>query len=231
MAEQNYGFNETMSHQLDVQALEAKLRQVEIWHDDDEVRDKYLAPLLAIIQSSGTGKSRLMNFVRNYYQNETSRTILLNDTPIAEPRKSKLEEDFDQVYIVKKNVSLADQKQNFRNLVLEQCTECMKSKEYKGHVRLFFDEAQHLANNGGFLIRVLRFITLEKMFTVNIDGQDKHCKITAVLAGTSSAIADFPEKEEESNQSRTVTAKGSHYAKGTVPFPPFSCCEQWVVCH
>eukprot|EP00529_Nitzschia_sp_RCC80_P017798 CAMPEP_0113460412 /NCGR_PEP_ID=MMETSP0014_2-20120614/10974_1 /TAXON_ID=2857 /ORGANISM="Nitzschia sp." /LENGTH=848 /DNA_ID=CAMNT_0000352065 /DNA_START=76 /DNA_END=2619 /DNA_ORIENTATION=- /assembly_acc=CAM_ASM_000159 len=218
MAEQNYGFNETMAHELDVQALEARLREVEKWHQVDKVRDTYLAPLLAIIQSSGTGKSRLMNVVRNNYQKEGSRTILLNDKPFDESRRSLIEEDFDEVYIVNKNDTLADQRQSFVGFVKEQCKHCSEKKN--GCVRLFFDEAQHLAHNGGFLIRVLRWMTREKKFIV--DGSDNHCKLTVVLAGTNSALANFfPEEEQQSNQSRTVEATGGHYENGTVPFPPF----------
>mmetsp|Transcript_59428 Transcript_59428/g.145433 ORF Transcript_59428/g.145433 Transcript_59428/m.145433 type:complete len:841 (-) Transcript_59428:573-3095(-) len=218
MAEQNYGFNETMAHELDVQALEARLREVEKWHQDEKVRDAYLAPLLAIIQSSGTGKSRLMNVVRNNYQKEGSRTILLNDKPFDESRRSLIEEDFDEVYIVNKNDTLADQRQSFVGFVKEQCKHCSEKKN--GCVRLFFDEAQHLAHNGGFLIRVLRWMTREKKFIV--DGSDNHCKLTVVLAGTNSALANFfPEEEQQSNQSRSVEATGGHYEKGTVPFPPF----------
>ena len=220
MAEQNFGFDEKMAHELDVQALEARLREVEKWHVKEEVRDFYLAPLLAIIQSSGTGKSRLMNFVRNKYQKGISRTILLDDTTFDESRRSRIEKDFDAVYIVNKNDTLATQKENFRKFVKQQCYDCSTSEYYEGCVRLFFDEAQHLAQNGGFLIHVLLWMTREKKFIIG--DSENHCKLTTVLAGTDSALANFfPQEKGESNQSRTIQATGGHYEKGNVPFSPF----------
>ena len=226
MTEQNFGFDENMTHDLDVQALESRLQEIEKWHEDSSVRDHHLAPLLAIIQSSGTGKSRLMNCVRKKYRRDTSRTILLAATELKDDEKKKIKKDFDAVYIVDtKENDNAKQRTKFDKFVRDQCSMALDaaSKQSDGsqssqNVRLFFDEAQHLACNGGFLIRVLRWITREKNFEVG----DKLCKLTVVLAGTTSALANvFPdEKKQKTRESRTIDLD-THYVKGTVPFPPF----------
>ena len=227
MAEQNFGFDERMTHKLDVQALETRLREIERWHEDSSVRDHHLAPLLAIIQSSGTGKSRLMNCVRKQYRKNTSRTILLADKELKDDEKKKIEEDFDGVYVVDtKEDDNKKQRSKFDKFVRDQCKRALDaaSKQSDGskrpqYVRLFFDEAQHLACNEGFLIRVLRWITREINFKVG----DKPCKLTVVLAGTSSALANFfREEEQKTNESRTTPLESQlHYEKGKVPFPPF----------
>ena len=223
MAAQNFGFDEDMTHDLDVQALEARLQKIEEWHENPLVRNYRLAPLLAIIQSSGTGKSRLMNCVRNEYRKDTSRTILLAAKEFEDKEKDKIQEDFDAVYIVDKNISNGEQKRKkFDKFVREQCRKALEksnddSNDDSNHVRLFFDEAQHLACNEGFLIRVLRWITREQNFKVG----GKRCYLTVVLAGTTSALANlFPEKEQKAGESRTIEGV-SHFDEGTVPFPPF----------
>ena len=226
MAEQNYGFDEKMAHELDVTALEDRIMMIEKWHTDPKMRDKHLAPLLAIIQSSGTGKSRLMNCVRNKASlKSTSRTILLAASTFDQGKKSQIKKDFDDIYIVQKNDSKTKQRSNFVAFVRDQCSKALENSgvsnlNNKQFVRLFFDEAQHLAYNDGLLIRALRWITRE----VNCkSGDDKRsCFLTVVLAGTNSALANyFPETEQKAGESRTTDLEGGHYEKGTVPFPPF----------
>ena len=155
MASQNYGFEEELAHELDVQALEARLCDVEKWHSEPTVRDQYVAPLLAIIQSSGTGKSRLMNHVRNSYYTGTSRTILLTGETLSEAQQRELRTQYDALYTVDTSNSNTLAGNRLRTLVIDQCKNCAKSDQYDGAVRLFFDEAQHLAHHDGFLIRLL----------------------------------------------------------------------------
>ena len=221
MDSQNYGFEEELAHELDVQALEARLCDVEKWHSEPTVRDEYLAPLLAILQSSGTGKSRLMNHVRKRYCPGTSRTILLTGETLSEAQQRELRTHYDALYTVDTSNSSTLAGNRLRALVIDQCRNCAKSDQYDGAVRLFFDEAQYLAHHDGFLIRLLRWITREKEF--RIDGNNTHCKLTVVLAGTNSVLASsFPEKENRvATESRTLMLEGGHYDKGTVPFPPF----------
>ncbi len=203
------------SYELDVNALDARIKMIETWHTDSKIRDKHLAPLFAIIQSSGTEKSRLMNCVRNTYRKNTSRTILLAASAFDEDKKTEIKKDFDDIYIVQKNDPITKQKSEFDAFVRDQCSKALKksgdsNKTNKQFVRLFFDEAQHLAHNDGFLLKVLRWITREI---------DSNCFLTVVLAGTNSDLAySFWEPKQRSRDSRTIELKGQYYEEGTVPF-------------
>ena len=98
LAEQDFGFTTKLVHDLDVKTLDEKITNVEQWHYEENVRDKYLAPLLPIIQSSGTGKSRLLHSIRHLPHRENcTRLILLHKGKIP---ALKQKDSYDTTYRV-----------------------------------------------------------------------------------------------------------------------------------
>jgi len=238
-APQDFGFDQKLTHNHDMIVFKNRLIEAQKWHTDKSVRQKYLAPLLPVIQSSGTGKSRLFYSYRQH--NRTScRSILLKDktSPKAEKKDS-----FDVEFEVPTDGALSERKNKLRELVKSQCKECLHHEHEENtkadvendgineeiaeqntkDVVLLFDEAQHLTvQDNGYLFRVLRWIVREKKFMV---GNVKF-RITVALAGTNSKLANFfPEKDEmkSSASSRYYLDNPSieYYNIEDRPFDPF----------
>ena len=89
MAPYDFGFSLRLAHDEDLKLFLQELDKVRQWHKDAKIRDTYLSPTLTIVQSSGTGKSRLM--IEAQKQLETNklacRTILLSSKDHANLEK------------------------------------------------------------------------------------------------------------------------------------------------
>ncbi len=233
IAVQDYKFDVTLTHNADVEALKKRMEKVRQWHSKSDDRDRYIAPLLPVIQSSGTGKSRVLFELRKQLKEEGKfcRSILLTDRNKEESlAKEKLTQQspdnkaYDEVYNVTNevyNVSYYN-KSNFRDFILQQCKECIENKKL-GHsvdVTLFFDEAQHLTGRDGKLFKSLRWMTRQKHFPTSFDQHE--FKIVVVLAGTTSSLANsFPEPQISSGTSRVLGDEANYYTSGKVPYEPF----------
>ena len=229
MAPYDFGFSLRLAHDEDLKLFLQELDKVRQWHKDAKIRDTYLSPTLTIVQSSGTGKSRLM--IEAQKQLETNklacRTILLSSKDHA-----NLEKDtFDTSYCIPDTLpgedGLNKARDMFRNMIFHQCAEAISKSNPNGEpnendpteVILFFDEAQHLAKHGGYLLRVLRWILRENP---EISNDKKKYRIVAVLAGTTTSLTNFfPEVEAQSSDTRVLNTKGAYFEKGETPFDPF----------
>jgi len=219
LAEQDFGFTTELVHDLDVKTLDEKIKEVENWHQNDNVRNEYLAPLFPIIQSSGTGKSRLLHSIRHLPNREKStRLILLHrgNTPSLQK-----EDSYDGTHCVPGKINeknRTNEKSKIITLITELC-----EKIEGNRCLLLFDEAQHLIGKDGFLLRVIRWVTRQKNFEVTREGNRVRIFITVVLAGTNSALANFfPEGEESVSLrgSRTLDPE-NFFTKGKTRFQPF----------
>jgi len=230
VAVQDFGFDMTLAHDCDVVAFRERLSEVRKWHKEERDRKRFLAPLLPVVQSSGTGKSRLLFEVRKLLvgHKEACRSILLTGQAAKSKDNKEIKErkNYDEVYCCDKSESEQSSKNSLRTFILKQCQEASKgnAKDEENtpiHVFLFFDEAQHLTVNQGFLFRVLRWIVRERSFQSTTHGGPY--QITAVLAGTNSSLANFfPEEEIESNNSRVLqNDSGAYFLEGNEPYPPF----------
>ena len=226
----NYAWDVGMKHTLDLAEFTSNLEYVSSWHTDTKKRDSYLAPLLPIVQSSGTGKSRLIKEVVKQMkkQHKACRYILLsNDYMIEEKTKLQNEKGYDKVFWVPKDSNNKAAK-SIREFVENECEKAVDeatkgqepSDDLPQPVVLFFDEAQHLIQADGFMLRVLRWILREKP-DVGVAISKKY-QITAVLVGTTSSLANFfPEEETKSGESRRIKTENAYYEKGTKRFNPF----------
>lgn len=86
LAFQDDGFDEQLVHDLDIKAFLKDLRTVQTWHDPQkEIRDQYLAPILPVVQSSGSGKSRLLYEVRRLKPDSERKKDLESSESKKEP--------------------------------------------------------------------------------------------------------------------------------------------------
>ena len=229
MAPYDFGFNLRLAHDEDLKLFLQELNKVRQWHKDAKIRDTYLSPTLTKVQSSGTGKSRLITEAKKQLETNkiACRTILLSSKDHA-----NLEKDtFDTSYCIPDTLpgedGLNKARDMFRNMIFHQCAEAISKSNPNGEpnendpteVILFFDEAQHLAKHGGYLFRVLRWILRENP---EISNNKKKYRIVAVLAGTTTSLTNFfPEVEAQSSDTRVLNTEGAYFEKGETPFDPF----------
>ena len=239
VAPQDFGFDETLAHNLDVQELDIKLQEVEKWHSTEDTRKAYLAPILPIVQSSGTGKSRVMHTLRNSPRRKScSRTILLTNEP---PSSTGVRQgSFDKIHHVGSMTNEKEKtKQNrkLRELVFQMCEDCMAlymavdqdNDAPPPSITLFFDEAQHLVPEEGYLIRVLRWITREKdLHTMN----GANFRITVWFWQEQTPLLPISSQKQHPRRPllviRVTTASTMNLER--LLSPRFSCCEQWGAC-
>ena len=229
MAAYDFGFNLRLAHDEDLKLFLEELENVRQWHKDDEIRDKYLSPTLTIVQSSGTGKSRLMIEAKKQLETENiaCRTILLSLKDRANLETGKFDTSYSIPDSLPKNNDWKEARKKFRAMVFDQCDAAIsksnpnpKQKENDpAEVILFFDEAQHLVKHDGYLFRALRWI-LRADPEYSLDA--KKYRIVAVLAGTTTSLTNlFPEVEAKSSDTRVLDPKGGYFEKGETPFDPF----------
>ena len=229
MAPYDFGFSLRLAHDEDLKLFLEKLENVRQWHKDDEIRDKYLSPTLTIVQSSGTGKSRLMIEAKKQLEtkNIACRTILLSSTDHAHLETDKFDISYSIPDILYGKDDLEKASNKFYKMVFDQCDAAIsksnpnpeQEENDPAEVILFFDEAQHLVKHDGYLFRVLRWILREDP---EYSLYAKKYRIVAVLAGTTTSLTNlFPEVEAQSSESRVVEQKGGYFEKGETPFDPF----------
>ena len=226
----DFRFDLNLAHGVDVFSLTKRVEEIQMWHKDPEMRKLKLAPFLPIIQSSGTGKSRLMYEARKV----TSNSCLILLKREGSPDLTEEGDKFDKIYAIsrpniKKNNKDRDR---IRNMIFAEGEKIfLKSRASSNStggddafpVVIFLDEAQHLTDQEGYLLRVLLWITREKPSCRPIDSHKKF-RISMVFAGTSSALANFyPESEVESGNSRFVdlAANINYYTEGEESYLPF----------
>ena len=229
MVPADYGLGTKLAHNEDLEALRERISEIEKWHTDDITRKKYLAPLLAMVQSSGTGKSKLVYELSR--RRPTLRSILLRRDESNNDTKEKSK--FDRVLTLERWNEDNRKKlgANLRNVVFEECL--MAEKEEMASradasqgllpIVLVFDEAQHLISTGdGFLLRVLRWITRENPASREESAWQRF-QISVVVTGTSSTLRNyFPENEPEpTGSTRYLDVKGGYLPSGTALFDPF----------
>jgi hypothetical protein len=82
----------------------ANLTETLAWHEDEKIRDKFIAPLLPIVQCSGTGNSRLLHRLRREsYERDYARIVLFSN--LVEEANVENKDSYDKLYVVGKHTS------------------------------------------------------------------------------------------------------------------------------
>lgn len=243
MVPYDFGFDVKLSHNKDLALFMKRLEEVRNWHSDTDIQGTYKSPTLTIVQSSGTGKTRIMTEAKKQLKQENvaCRNILLASESSKEEHlmmnsKGLNDENsgaFDRLYRVSQESNnknrLKDLRNDFRGMVYEECEEAVKdlgvSESDVGEIEvvLFFDEAQHLAQYDGYLLRVLRWILCE--IPNQRSKELQRYRVTAVLSGTSTSLTNFfPDSDPPSSGTRFLVGVAGYYnIEGKAQFDPFFC--------
>jgi hypothetical protein len=173
------GLNEELKHDIDRIEFARRVDELFRWHIDQKESSEYMAPYFSMIQSSGTGKTRLFKEFRSSTSAKTDydcRTILcwFKNTVVDH------EQFFDNVLFLPKDDDNPKNKAEIQtttketlDLLLSNCT--------KDKLVLLFDEAQCLMGRKGYGFRCVRWWLRQK--------RRKH--VAAVFSGTTSELANF----------------------------------------
>jgi hypothetical protein len=197
----------------DLEVFSERVESLFSWHKTQYA--EYVAPYFPIVQSSGMGKTRIMVEYRK--QQARMKPIKLRVMLILCRSDDEDETDvgpektFDEVLIVPDSKRDADRDAILRKL--DSWVHRLCQLDGVGPVVLMFDESQHLVSNGGWAFRVVRW------WLRKIRG-DKVAAVSAVFAGTSSALANFYKEPQKTQNSRDPAVKEYH-DKGTTLYEPF----------
>jgi len=210
--------NTTRTNDFDLKNLLGRVEELFSWYQSNEKKE--VAPYFPIVQSSGTGKTKLVYDLKRVLV-DTIDVILISsvtriDTEIKHydfELEQSLFQDAERDSNRLKTICL-----NLNQILDKKLIQWEKEKRI-----LVFDEAQNLASaNGGFLVRCLRWYLRRKRQNV---------QTVAILLGTSGSIADlFPETDEVTLVSRVGSPKRDdprYHSSGSLLFPPFI--DLWTV--
>lgn len=189
-----------LTHDFDVKELIERIEDVFQTFYDKENEDKYYAPYLCFVQSSGMGKTKIMYELCKLYKKENDICGLL---VLCRPKKRgqegvKEEEIFDHF------ISLGDdghRNQDFEEIREEIFTELDKllapredGKALPKQIVLFFDEAHYLLGKG-YYQQGEKSMSMEAMIfrivRLWICKKTTEHRIVAVFTGTTAKLTNF----------------------------------------
>ena len=197
-----------LSHEYDLQALKGRVLDMFDWYQDVSVRQRYVAPYLPLIQSSGMGKTKLLYELRQHLNadpDESYTTLLILCAT------GELEGDMAQTYneAVELEECMKREPDPFlKYREVEQELERLCRKHNNKPVVLLFDEAQNiLVGKDNYLFNCIQWWLCKK------DKQPQ--QVVAVFAGTTLQFADMEREPPESQQ------WGDYWMDGSERYAPF----------
>jgi hypothetical protein len=181
VAEVTAGLKETLKHDIDLIALEGRVDGLFKWHDEENESSEYMAPYFPVIQSSGTGKTRLLIALREASRNNHATGGYECRTVLCRKEGSKIDAGLGDFFDRTIQITSADGADtwgiitNELNSLLQKAsmTSCNK-------LVLLFDEANNWLDDDGNALRCvswwLRMVRDEK--------------VVAVFAGTTPNLAN-----------------------------------------
>jgi hypothetical protein len=178
------GLDEELKHEIDVDAFEERVGALFKWHTKGETTEMftYMAPYFPVVQSSGTGKTRLFTAFRDETnaiansKNYDCKTVLCCSNEAEAVDKDGIY--FDATLRLRKDKS-DEETISDEMLSITKFLQNLLSKSTKDKLVLLFDEAQFLLRNNGSAFRRVRWWLRE----------ERHKQVVAVFAGTTSKLA------------------------------------------
>ena len=198
-----------LAHGFDLDRLRERLLDLFQWHDDQKTKEKYMAPYIPIVQSSGSGKTKVMYELRKLFDDSGEYHCAMILCSSDTSKKSDVFTDiidFD---------AAARERTEFtkRYMGVKEWLDCLIKGLVQPRTVLLFDEAQALLSENGFLFRCIRW------WLRKIDSKRK-TKVVALFTGTTSQLANYYRDPPESKYSRDADDR-SYEVKGTALYPPF----------
>ena len=201
----------TLSYKRDFNAFKNRVESLFAWRTNAASgKDTYMAPYFPLIQSSGTGKTKLMfEYKQEMLGNDNIHCALIlchdgNRTSMTGKKESIFTD-----YLDVSKFSANDDGRAQLVKVLNDLIEKTKKKVKK--VVLLFDESQHLIRTSdGWHFRVIRWW---------LRRPDHKISVVCVFAGTNTSLANY--YDEPMKQSTSSRDAGIHYNEGNKLYPPF----------
>ena len=195
-------------YKRDLNAFKARVEELFKWKDS-AAKDEYMAPYFPLIQSSGTGKTKLLHECKKMFDNDHESNVHCELILCHHGEVTHLAwgSDIFSKTLDVKTIGTAKYDREILWKKLDGFVEKARTKK----VVLLFDESQNLINNGdGFHFRSVRWWLRKERTEHNIVG---------VFAGTTMSLANYyPEPPQESNNSREAR---STYNSGKRLYAPF----------
>jgi hypothetical protein len=228
LAKQFYNFLENSQHQVRVRdtefgivgtqliwgryemsSLQDHVNDLYRWHEDPSVRNKYAAPYKPVIQSSGTGKTKILHeLCRTLTATKKIHCVFISCLPRDTVRSRKKENTYDHYLntISSLTGSLNDLLTN------------INKDSQPNKILLVFDEAQLLSDEQSAGLHALRKFLRRKRENV---------WVVALLAGTSTRLANCYPPEAQRTSSRDGESLDAYHQSGKCLYGPI--CELYTM--
>jgi hypothetical protein len=177
------GLDEELKHRIDLNSFSSRVNGLFTWHNNEKERSEYMAPYFPVIQSSGTGKTRLFTEFRSNTSAKTDydcKTVLCSfKDGIPDPGSDRF---FDAFLFLPKSDRNPEKHGEITETIAKALYSLVRNST-KDKLVLLFDEAQCLVGLDGFGFRHVRWWLRQK----------REKQIVAVFAGTTSKLANFYE--------------------------------------
>ena len=200
-----------MVYTHDLKLFSDNVNKVFTWHEDKEVRQKYMAPYFPVVQSSGMGKTKLLYEYKQYLKNSISditaililcKSKLSSGIPNTDENKYEQDKIFDYSFVPETTSASG------REEIIKKLNKIVSSTK-SSKVVLCFDESQTLIKEDAFSFRCIRWWLRSIM--------DK--QIVGVFTGTTSKLANFYLEQRTTEYSR---GSGGYYEEdGHDLYEPF----------
>ncbi len=200
------GLDEKLKHRIDLNAFSSRVDGLFQWHNPNKKeRSEYMAPYFSVIQSSGTGKTRLFKEFRSNTSGKTDydcKTVLCSfKDGIPDPGSDRF---FDAFLFLPQSDGNPDKHVEIKKTIAEALYLLVKNST-KDKLVLLFDEAQSLVGLDGFGFRRVRWWLRQK----------REKQIVAVFAGTTSKLAYVYEDVKTTRISRDTDTEYVNYTENS----------------
>jgi hypothetical protein len=197
-----------LSHDYDLMALKHRVMDLFQWYDNDDIRNKYLAPYFPLIQSSGLGKTKLLyELKQDIVTNERSFHVVLVLCSSGELEGDMLVTYNQGVELEEGMKREPDPQLKYREVEKDLEHACRYNYSGKPTI-LLFDEAQNLlVGKDNHLFNCITWWLAKK--------NKKPNKVVAVFAGSTLQFAHIAREPPDSKQ------WGDYYMNGAERYPPF----------
>jgi hypothetical protein len=188
--------------EYEMESLHDHVNDLYRWYEEENVRQNYAAPYKPVIQSSGTGKTKILReFCRRLTATETIHCVFISCLPRDAVRA--LKPNTYDLYL--------DTNSNLLDSLTALLTNIGKKDSPPSKILLVFDEAQQLSKGQSAGLLTLRKFLRRKRENV--------C-VVALLAGTTTCLANCYPPEAQRASSREGETHDTYYQSGNCLYGP-----------
>ncbi len=203
--------SEALLHDYDLQRIAVRVVELFDWHTDVITLKRYMAPYFPLVQSSGSGKTKILwelqelvnNNKNKQFEQYDCRSIICLDS-ISTDKDADKSIYSNELLVVKTTYDV--DRENIRAKLNEILQGCRNER-----VIFLFDESQHLLQSEGWSFRCVRWWLREKT--------RENKQVVAVFTGTTSRLTNFYADPPRSTTSGMPPSE--YFESGPWLYPPF----------